>query len=668
MERGIIAWLVLLSIMAIAAIVVGSIALSNTDNKTHVDESSNTTLDQTVSTLDVSRGLTVNGTRYPTTKGKTGQSLNLISENQLAYGTTKSADVMYTATSDYGTSKLASSNVQNALTELDSNLTKLNSSKINVSDVTGKGSLLSTTGSELSDLKVGTNGHVLMADSTTATGLKWSLSVPNNPVFYVKDDGGDDTNPGTEAAPFKTFEAAAFQTMQSYTGTAVINVAGGNYEISSASAWEPFGKVKVVGTLSEMKDGEGKLAVTSAVGSDTSYDFDTLVAQTDFTAADWKGLQIVIQDIKNNISTTGIVLDTDSNTKTISVLNSGMNRAYSADDTFQVMSYDTTFTFAEGKYYTKGQIEYQNLKFTTNKINAQVNSYLAGDIMYTGCYMKGNGTLTLTDLYENQDLEYTSTVDSLNIGSTSMPSNNIGSYISGTDMQFGKDMVVSIQYSSIEAGQLSLSNRSVVDVLRSSCTNFVVDVFEIHCDYSTFVSTANVLIIGMRVSDGSFYSKTCSFNNNKVEVENAYLKADSTRFQNTLASPTLLKADNSNGIISSCTFVGNSGTTEVAIFLKNGNYSLNNIAISDLATAISLVNANCYINILTGAVSATGILLTNHSAVSIAGTTPSLTATSQVKVGANPATTFVSILKNSKPELLTDFTAVGTQVCSVQKV
>ena len=132
--------------------------------------------------------------------------------------------------------------------------------KVNKSDFTAKGDVLVGTGSgTYQKLAVGADGTVLTADSTQATGLKYSASASvaiNNKVYYVSASGND-SNVGYDInKPFLTLSAAA--TAAGSSGNQICVLPGtyaGNYTINNQNLTitgfnnESGGLINFTGTL-----------------------------------------------------------------------------------------------------------------------------------------------------------------------------------------------------------------------------------------------------------------------------------------------------------------------------------------------------------------------------------------------------------------------------------
>jgi len=76
--------------------------------------------------------------------------------------------------------------------------------------LTNKGDLLTRDGSDqLVRLPVGSDGQFLSANSAEDAGLEWqNIATTERIDLYVRDDIGNDTNPGTITEPLKTIEEA----------------------------------------------------------------------------------------------------------------------------------------------------------------------------------------------------------------------------------------------------------------------------------------------------------------------------------------------------------------------------------------------------------------------------------------------------------------------------
>jgi hypothetical protein len=112
---------------------------------------------------------------------------------EICYVTANSGDVFTITRAQAGTSAVAHASgatVRHVLTSADlvffrDGVTTANAA-IPASTLTTKGDLLSRTSATLTRLGVGSNGQVLSADSTAATGLAWTTPVNQNLTFNAK--------------------------------------------------------------------------------------------------------------------------------------------------------------------------------------------------------------------------------------------------------------------------------------------------------------------------------------------------------------------------------------------------------------------------------------------------------------------------------------------------
>ena len=79
-------------------------------------------------------------------------------------------------------------------------------------DWNNKGEILvATADNAASRLQVGSNGHVLTADSDQATGVKWAVATPVGSVFYMAASSADTATGGSV-----TISAVAFHAPEGY--------------------------------------------------------------------------------------------------------------------------------------------------------------------------------------------------------------------------------------------------------------------------------------------------------------------------------------------------------------------------------------------------------------------------------------------------------------------
>jgi hypothetical protein len=86
-----------------------------------------------------------------------------------------------------------------------------------------KGDLIGGTGADtFARLAVGTNGHVLTADSTTATGLKWAAAAAGKNIAY--NFNTSTTNYNTTSTTFTAVDTTNYRVTATTTGTFAIGI------------------------------------------------------------------------------------------------------------------------------------------------------------------------------------------------------------------------------------------------------------------------------------------------------------------------------------------------------------------------------------------------------------------------------------------------------------
>ena len=110
-------------------------------------------------------------------------------------------------------------------------------------EITAKGDLIVGTGSGTFDnLPVGTNGHTLVADSSTATGLKWAApsSTPTFVGASVYNSGAQEIQHDTQTVvtwDSENFDTDGFHSTTTNTGRFTIPAGKGGKYLVTATGW-----------------------------------------------------------------------------------------------------------------------------------------------------------------------------------------------------------------------------------------------------------------------------------------------------------------------------------------------------------------------------------------------------------------------------------------------
>ena len=122
--------------------------------------------------------------------------------------------------------------------------------------VDAKGDLIAATAADTpARLAVGTNGQVLTADSTAATGLKWATAAASSgPTFAAKDSGNQTVTANTWTK--KTLQTELWDTDSCFASSRFTPNKAGYYQINAAlySAGSCFGSIYLNGVDTNAKE------------------------------------------------------------------------------------------------------------------------------------------------------------------------------------------------------------------------------------------------------------------------------------------------------------------------------------------------------------------------------------------------------------------------------
>lgn len=618
--------------------------------------------DDTTQSTDLST-LTVGGVEYPSTQGRVGETLNLVSNSQLKFSNTNAANVAYSGSSS-AEAKLSATTVSGALDELDA-------AKLNASLLSAKGALATGTGNAPTALDGGSDGQVLTVDATAATGLAWKSPDLLNPAYYVSTTGSD-SNDGSEESPFQTFQKA-METLETvvWTGTATVNLASGNYA-QPAYAWSPNGSVRIEGNATPSPDFDGKVASGSQGGQPT---FDSIVTQTAFVADTYVGKQIVLT--QDAVVTKGIIYATQSGSNLISFINSfGAKTAYNTSTTFQVMDLNSTLTLGGGLSIT-GDVQFGSLNVTGGSIDSasftgtELSAIaLSGDLSFgvengLGCSMS-NG------IAPSQNVE---------IFSSYFVRPDPASYVyTGSVRVLDSYIDSDVLFTTDEAAVGKLDNCYFRSTFTASGFLYIND-----CGFTT------------AVLKGLFGEVNgCTTTDQMTVLNNCNLSMNAAAFTETGNNTAMAVVNSSISVTGLFTFANTAPSTGVALLAENSIVDIGEITVSNNGTGVHLENSifsqsgsstftsvttQCYLIsnnssavfkgfIITSSGSTNGVLLSYNSRAVFATAVPPLASiTSQIKVGVKAYDTFANVCTSSAASTVaSDFSETPSQFCSVSTV
>lgn len=145
--------------------------------------------------------------------------------------------------------------------------------------VDAKGDLISATAADTpARLAVGTNGQVLTADSTTATGLKWATTASGSPASATGSSAGTSS---TTSTSYTDTSAAATLT----TGTKALVIIGSQESNNNAAETHVYFSFRVGGaTTSAATDARGADMMTSTTGNRPKVGLTRAMLMTGLTA------------------------------------------------------------------------------------------------------------------------------------------------------------------------------------------------------------------------------------------------------------------------------------------------------------------------------------------------------------------------------------------------
>lgn len=137
----------------------------------------------------------------------------------------------------------------------------------------------------------------VLATALTLVACSSPSTQPVAPV-YVDPASGLDTNPGTQAAPFKTIAKA----LQAPASNGVIMLEPGTYDVASGESWP----LSLPNGIELRGDGTGAVLVGSPTTNGLAV--DAVVSLTDITL---KGFQIAVVVSAGSLTVTGVTFDND---------------------------------------------------------------------------------------------------------------------------------------------------------------------------------------------------------------------------------------------------------------------------------------------------------------------------------------------------------------------
>lgn len=145
--------------------------------------------------------------------------------------------------------------------------------------VDAKGDLISATAADTpARLAVGTNGQVLTADSTTATGLKWATAASGSPASATGSSSGTSS---TTSTSYTDTTAAATLT----TGTKALVIIGSQESNNNSAETHVYFSFRVSGaTTSAATDARGADMMTSTTGNRPKVGLTRATLMTGLTA------------------------------------------------------------------------------------------------------------------------------------------------------------------------------------------------------------------------------------------------------------------------------------------------------------------------------------------------------------------------------------------------